>query len=249
MFRPKFFFTALAAVLAVVLAPTTSQADFTITVQDGSNFASIGSTALNQATVSTLSGYSNTGGVEQLVASNLTVADASGGFYSIAITLARTNTPGGPSSYLTLNSLFVSYSGPGTGGNLVVSTTATGFNLPVSPVIATTNYSGNFLAGSRNGSATYMSSIDGQTIVDQTYGYNQSANNESGSLTTGYTGTFSLTDQVIVSGLTNTDAFQSGSLSTNVVSTPAPSGLVLLASCLPFAALLRLRKRDLATVA
>lgn len=252
MLRPKFLFTALATILAVFLAPTTSQAGFTLTVSDGSNYGLIGGTTLDAAAVTSLSGYSSNNGVQTLVATNLTVADASGGFYTVMVTIATANLPGSQSgSYLTLENAEIYYTGSQpASGSLVISIGATGYTLPVSPVIATTTYSGNG-PSSAPVTATFDSTINTNlptnpinTITNTT----ATTSNISGSnsVTTAYNGSFGLQETLTLSNVGDlNNAFTSTGFSTEVIAaTPAPPGVVMLVSALLFASLLRLCRRS-----
>lgn len=261
--RLKFVMLALVAAVASLLAPMRSEAGFSLTVQQGSTYGTNGSMTFDgQTNIAT-----NPNGTTTYSPGTITVGD-----YVIMFTIGTTNTPGfqGQASALTLNSLFVTYTGLKPNATpLVITLTATDFTLPVSPVTATSNYSGNFLPGaSTSASVTLQSFIDtnnaangtGTAIIPNnglTFGAGSGASNQSSSVTVSYgdglppnqVGAFSLTSRITLTNFGTGDVLQSGSISTSVVAaTPAPPGLVLVASALPFAALVRFRRRAVAPV-
>ncbi len=258
MFR-KFLLTAMVAVTASLVAPATSEAAFAVTVTiDGhtltaAEFAASGfynQSGPNSSGVSTISGaYDYVGvsgsftvtsnvpgsGTGYILDSSNDITSVTGSHHVVIAALAQPFTsPGAPGDVLQLVNTLSSIGG--TLGGLIVN------NANAGPALASTGqdiYAAvdpDNNTGTNNGvrTANSYSLQNGTWLTPQTPFTRGAAYSLA-----------NVADLQVVSG----DSF---SLQTRaIVSAPAPAGLILAATALPFAGLLRrrLRKSELATAA
>jgi len=270
MFR-RLLLTPTAAVVIALVAPGTSRADFDVTLQvaTGTNTydtATFDVSASGQVTVSgnynpnnlhynpgTFSVSPGSGNTTNLVIVGLSLDG-----YSIVATSAASNQPG------TLTQASLDTSGFGVtntnvnqkafgGQNSVTLTISDGpYQNPLGPTTMVSNLTGSIGQGNSgivlSGGATYKDS-NGNVVGSATPASYTLTSNSPG--TNGYsnvinsTNGFTLTNSITVSGLT-TGELNNIALSTTL-STPAPSGLILAATMVPFFGLLRRRLRGMVT--
>jgi hypothetical protein len=249
MFR-KFLLTAAVAVVVALVAPAVSQADFILEITVGSSFAKIDfNNSANDVnagaftvqtgaqpgtyTVSTLTGQNFGGyqinsttafnsftGLQAIVEnSTSTVANVTGTANSLTLTLIQTFVPvidnAGISVTNTLSANSV-YDGTITGQTSLTGATISG------PPIATVSAPGGFdqtsASGAISGSATSLI-VDNQVVInDLTQGLLTGSNNDIFQLKSKIEGTAG-----------------------PFIQTPAPAGLILAATMVPFFGLLRRR--------
>lgn len=259
MLRIKCIVIAVVAMAIVLAQPATSSAGFRVTVQYGAAYGTSAAGTLNDLDITTLSApyYTTPSGNDKTFEPGAITATSGGGTYTISLIAGYANTPGTASdSYLQLTSLSVTHSGTVNQDLLTISITATDFTLPTSPVSLQSKLSGNFANTSATGSAKYESWFDGTNanygtataIVSPVFTLFPSGSAGGTYFADGtFANSFSLTSQVTIKGLSNgrNNAFVSGGISTDVVTaTPAPAGLILVATAVPFLGLLRRRFRN-----
>jgi hypothetical protein len=245
MFRSKFILTAMVAVAAVLSVPAVSEAAFTVTVTiDGvSVFSqSLPDNSANSAGITTIQGSFDNSGV-------------SGSF------TVNTNVPGGNTG-MVLDSTGVITSVSGS-HEVVITATAQPFTSPGNPGdklslidgISSLNATFGGVVMDLNNSTTL--NLGSQDI----YGLVDPDNNAGTSNSVRTSGPFTKQgpsgDWTAVTQFTRGSAYSlssvidlqlitgdSGSITTQAtVFAPAPAGLAMLAGALPFAGLLRLRRR------
>ena len=241
MFRSRFFRATMLAMVAMVAAPATSEAGFSITL-------SVGSDPANRITID-----DNSSGDSNSTAGLITTSGSLAGFtYSGNFAFSNSGPSAGGSAILTITSLTINLTG-NTAKTLVITLQDTGFNSPVpGAAYVTSQLTAQSLNGATNSSAqfqSYVGGVAGTQLSVENLGMTPGAKK--------------FTDGMIVPSspytLSNvlTLNLDAGSViqatgSTEVTSTPAPTGLVMLAGALPFAGLLRLRrfrKNEVATAA
>jgi hypothetical protein len=229
MFRSRFFLTALVAALTALAAPATSEAAFTVTITD--------SESGSVAAVFTRADNGVLGGFTSLSFSSN---------YIIGISANSSSEP----TMVANNVLTIQALAGAPAATFTITSTADGFTSPVSPVSVQTNL-------------TIISPAVPVTAVSQINGVNVSGTSITQSTAGAYTATNPLFDTVTnpysvgnVLTLTIAGGGKGGTvaqvdINTEVVPAPAPAGLVMLISALPFAGILRLRRRkvEVATVA
>lgn len=273
MFR-KFLLTAVVAVAAAMVAPATSRADFTLTLSDGTNSIVIDvsataatvtsvtgnlvgvvavSTDLEATTVNTALFKSTAGSLVSDGTNNATIGNA---VKPITFEGATFNVTGGSSNFggtTTLGTINVNVNdlvSNTTSGTLKVTLTESGFTLP-SPATGYLTGSTNMnpATGSQGNtlSSSGLASYGPGTTTTQTI-----ASSGNGPVTS--TGTFltaipyQLGAQVTISGTAGSELTTVGE-TTDLVTSPAPSGLIVAATMVPFFGLLRRRLRGMATAA
>jgi hypothetical protein len=249
MFRRRFLAGAIVAAAAVLFSSATAEAGFQVTFYAGGSSLTV---ADGQAGVD-LDGAAN---------SIITVNQNVGG-YLYSVTLSLTNTPGTP----LLASLDASGTVSGTGATTFqIVASANGFTNPVSPPDLTAISNATFQALAQN-TGSYSVSFDsrfdttnslvtapaGTQIGSGAGGIGASGvvalhDVQLGSITTSpYALNFTLTATTTNTGFNAIDL--DGGLQVRPV--PAPAGLILAATALPFVGLLRrrLRKPEATTAA
>jgi hypothetical protein len=225
MVRRQFLAVAALAAITALITPTSSQAGFKITLSEGNN-----------SIVITDGGANDFSGVNGVIATA-----QSFGSFSFVANLASSNSAGGTApAILTINNLTINALAWWGGGTrtLTITVEDTNFNAPgVGPANVTSNLSGWSIPG---GQATYQSFLDNQagTLLEG----NGTANNNMFIGDTPYTLRSVLTITMGANGI----AQGLGSTVVNgesggVNHAPAPSGLILAATALPFLGLLRRR--------
>jgi len=253
MFR-KFLLTAAVAVAAGLIAPSAARAQFALSLSNGvaadANQITFGVaptiTGTGNASITGYS-YTNVGGV-QIV--QMTIAYEG---YTITSQFAETNTPGSqPGSILGMSNTTI-LNGNATKGNLTISTSATGYNLPVPQAALNATFSGAYFVpgtATATATATYSASNTlfgtGITVTSPT---GTSISGSGTQLLGQASNTYSLTDTISLKGIGTGlfNEFNGGNVGADVVPTPAPAGLILAATMVPFFGLLRRRLRQMAT--
>lgn len=224
----RFILTAMVAVAAALTAPTVSEAAFTLTVSDGSIPAA---TFSSSNAIGSASGFDST----FTVAGQTTYLKSfsfDGYFVSFRGT---TNNPGGSIGMLTDSSFTVT--GAGTGASpLVLDAASTGFTGPgpLPSGILTNMLSASLLtAGSLSATSTITPGGTTAAAVLAT------ASTKTTAAVVPIASPYDLSNQVTITGLT---AGQSTSFTlTSTVAAPAPAGLVMAVTALPFVGFLRRR--------
>jgi hypothetical protein len=237
MFRSKFLMAAFVAAIAALAGPATSQAGFVIDISD--NHGNVFHTVVGGAT------YSNP---------TITLGDLSINFGS------TTNSPGNNvNSTVSSSSIAFSSLSHGLASNTVVtiSVVANGFANAPNPVLASlfTSIGGSFVQGSNTSALTGETSVNGSAIASSDVSLTNNpltsislttalVQNNPSSYTVGQTMVVTLNADPIANNLEASVSINSilngGG---NFQITPAPAGLILAASGLPFLGLLRRRLR------
>jgi len=229
MFRSRFLLTAAVAVVAALTAPALSQAGYSVTISDGT-------------TSQTFTGDPDEFGIYDITKT----FTYSGG--ALKVTLhGTTNSPGSPEGLAQVTSQTTSVEGTGTltAKTITVTNSTTDFSLsPLNGTLTTWLQATTLL-----GTATGNSMIDGSPNIASAVSSSGTGSNDSSSTQVSYGDPFSLGNTVTLNLAAHT--VSSGSqilaqvqLDSSINAAPAPAGLVMLASALPFAGLLRLRRRQ-----
>jgi len=227
MFRSKFLMAAFVAAIAALAGPATSQAGFTIEISDN---------------------HGNTTGILTPPGTFFSGNFALGN-YSINFT-ANSTSPGTPSqSFLSSGTISVTALSHDLGTTLHFTVISNGFTNGFPG--ATAFYTSSIAATLLNGSGTGFSTING-TQFSSTLGITGvGSNSESGGVVLP-SNPYSLgTDMTLVLGdtasgnqaATATFTTQLGDNNGHLLFTPAPAGLILAATGVPFLGLLRRRMR------
>jgi hypothetical protein len=228
MFR-RFMMAAIVAGIATLAGPSTSRADFTITFQQTGFLDAIVTTSSN----------------------NISLVDYAFGTYEIDVN-AFSNSPGGAIPGSTVGGLL-------TQNTFSVTTTATGasaltiiisddrFTTPGPGVAVVTNsISSTFMTTGTASATTEVSPTTGgsfttgpASVSGPLVGFD---GDETGGITTITGSPYTITNSLVLSGLT-TAGNRANITTTSSVVVPAPAGLILAATALPFAGLLRRRLR------
>lgn len=230
MFRWKFLTAALVAAVAALAGPAVSQAGFTVTVSDGTN----------SQTFASSDGKNISGSVQ---------------FGSLLVSInASTNTPGsnllGTISSQTLDVQNVG--GTLAATTLTVTSEATGFDLEKAPFSVLTAMSSSNLKGTGAGYTSFDGTkVTGSDVSLSGPGYDKST----AVLTTGPS-QFTLSNTMILKlnassggSATSPLTLANVTLDTQVVAAPAPGGLILALTAVPFLGAIRRRLRKPATEA
>jgi hypothetical protein len=237
MFRSRFLLTATVAVVAALVAPATSQATFTITISDGTNSVTFTDGSLVQT---------NVVGANALAGDILPMSGSIGvsgniGPFSTALTGATSNsTPPVLPATLGLSQLVLTNLTNST-QTYTITVIDDNFMVPtgdkvVVASLAWTNPSANVI------SASLATTVAGTPLTTLTYTSGSVGSVDNTSIVEGPTSGPYTVQQVLTLTLGAHGVFQ-GSAGASITPTPAPAGLVLLAGALPFAGLLRLRRR------
>jgi hypothetical protein len=242
MLRSKFVVSALVAAVVLLLAPATSEAGFTLRLhQEGSPVSSDVLIADNSA----MDLDTGAAGIGRILAVNVMVGD-----FQVQLNIASSNsTTNTIPARLTINNLstgLLSTVAVGETRRLVITVEDTGFMVPEPGGVEmkSTFTAAGLTAGS---SYSFQSFLDGQggTILDGSLAANSVVDRVTiGSNPYTLQSVLTVTLQQLGSGA----ATAQGTGATEVSPTPAPPGLVMFASALPFVALLRLRRRTAAAV-
>jgi len=229
MFRSRFLLTAAVAVAAALAAPATSQATFTVTIKEGAT------------TVGSFTDSDNDG--------IITIAAGPTAFGDFSITGSFSSstrlTPNVSPATLMISALSVVNNDATNAHTLTIEVSDSPFSTPVGPK----NLWSNLSATALNGTYSITNAIDGvngTTVTASGTGpgsivYGQGVNGVfNGPYTTGATYTLSMLATI---NLNAGGQLQTEGGNAQVFPTPAPAGLVMLAGALPFAGLLRLRRR------
>lgn len=221
MSRLKFIVASILAAAALLTTSLESQAGFTVTVSDGTNSytftSSDGNNILDQHTV---------------------------GNFLVSID-AYSNSPGvdgsGEISNQTIDIKNVSGNVDAT--TLTITAVSTGFTISPNPLSVLTSLSASKLTGSADG----YSSINGTQVVGSDV-HIQGVDATSSTALTDASTPFSFGNTMLIH--LNASTGSSGrqlanvTIDSEVTAAPAPAGLVMLISALPFAGILRLRRRE-----
>lgn len=254
-----------AAVVAGLFAPSAAKADFTLLLSSGGESATVD---LNTGTVTYAGGASVSSDFVMVSpgSGSSLVLNATLNNYTISAVLAQNNLPGQQSgATLNLTGIYVvrnSLTGDVVSGtalnnsSLGISLTASGYTFPVPQDVLSTTYSASFTPPPQGqpllGNITESAYYDATNTPFGTGGPSTSASSNSGgsgiggvTLSTALpigTGSFSMTDTISLSGMGIGSNYElaSGSISSTVYA-PAPSGLILAATMIPFFGLFRRR--------
>jgi len=265
MLRSRFLWTAAVAVVTSLVAPAVSEAAFQIRISDGTNGATyeMEGTASNAPNAPTNVTGAGVNIQTYLVNPNpplgstmsYTVSFRVGNF-TVESQVATTNAPGSTSlGFLTLRNTTVTNTGTSTSlASLSIELTSTPYNnpQPQDGYIMSSTFGANFDQFENATQSVQMTSAfaNGTTLFDY------SGAVQTRTVTAAQPQTSVITDQAIPGGstpftLTNRTVVNlvgGGTVSianvrTDIRPAPAPAGLVMLAGALPFAGLLRLRRR------
>jgi len=280
MLRSKFFTAALLAATALLAAPAVSEASFLVRFTSGANpsdtfdLNALASPSSGSGAGFTYNGFNRT--VTPPFTETSTIDLWYRGYHIVAAA-TLTNAPLGNPGELRLGSVTISRSaeydafGVGTGSgtlsvaDLKIELTADGYTLPGSPRLMNVRFSGQWaLTAGPGGVATFSAVYDNtntlfgtnvsQSVTASADVVNPAFSTNVAGLSAPGSSTYSLTQTMTFTGfgIGIPNGFQGGNSDVTITAaTPAPAGLVLVASVLPFVALLRrrLRKSDVATVA
>jgi hypothetical protein len=221
MFRRKFLMAAIVAAIAVISAPAKSQAGFVITVSDGTN-----------PDLTFVSG------------TNLIFGSDTLGDYTITVS-GFANSPGGLVSLLSNTTIGVVTTGPAAAVTLTITAVVDGFtNIPAATgVHVFTSLSASILEGS----ATGHTELNGAPVVGSAVAIPGPGQDDANSIGTIPSNPYDLGNVMVLSldAYTGTTLSQRATvgLDSNLTAVPAPAGLILAATALPFVGLLRRRLR------
>lgn len=258
MFR-KFLLTAAAAVAVAVLAPATSQAQFTVTLSaydattnsvDTATFTVTG----NSVSVSSNNGTLNTGYLDVASTTSLIIGGLSFDGYSVSLTGTSSNFPGSSTeATLNITAFAITNNTGSTASPFTVSISESNFSQPSSgsAFLASQTAVTNLQAGSQTsvtGSTSYTSSAPtpvaastpGETLNYSNYDQNPYVYSNSFTIN----GTYTLADNLSIASLAATQTVQITEAG-ELLATPAPSALILAATIVPFFGLLRRRVREM----
>jgi len=245
MFR-GFFLTAAAAVSLSLVVTATSQAQFTLYLQDGTDQATVtiaGSTVTESVTGGTPTfSYGFAGATSTFLAVQGLQFDS----YNISGTIASSDWSGNASfAQLNIQSLTITNSGPSS-STLSLGIGEGGFLAPVGKTYLQSEVVGTFSQGTGatiTGSTAYNYPT-GVATSTQTInsGFADKTNTSSGFTASS---NFSLTDTITVTGITGTQNV-GVTLYGEIYAAPAPPGLILAATMVPFIGLFRRRLKLMA---
>jgi len=272
MLRREFFIAAALAATALLASSTPSQAGYKLDLKSGAdevifNLGPTGTPTViynpNSTVVSFTSAFSD-GQNANFV--NLTFAG-----YKIFLQGDITNTPGNSQlGTLQLNNLAITNQSNtagagGLGTDLIISLTATDYTAPGTPGQRNVNSAFTAIFG---GQATANSGIKLETFYDEDngeftaqadaevykgvqfiapVGSDASSGSPLGNGGNAVGGGYSLTDKITISGLATGGVITQASAEVDVTPVPAPAGLILVATVVPFFGLLRRRMKTVPT--
>jgi hypothetical protein len=239
--------TVAVAVLGGVFAPSAAKADFTLTIDS----TTIDFTALYTANQSNGTAVGLVDGLVYVINQGGTnVATLTGTIDGFSITFsASTTSPDGNPGQVTNESINVSSNGAAAGANISFILTSTGFlGIPPDTGVIVTN---TLVSSSFEGTT---SAITGSTDVTPATGSDptlatltgaSSASSSSDMTLTGTPYTISNTATIYGLGGDASNDIDQFSLTSTVEMAPAPSGLILVATMVPFFGLLSRRLRQI----
>ncbi|VTR96335.1 unnamed protein product [Gemmata massiliana] len=233
MSRSKFLMVAAVAAFAALVAPATSKAGFVVHITDGTTTYDVTPAGNDYANTFSFTGLS----VKLTLTSNSPGADGIGQLSQI--------------------STEVKASGAVTARNITIKVISDGFALGKNQGDLNTTLSSTKLNGTGSSvKAEGYTLIDGVKVTGSDVKITSAAGGFSPNDQTGISlgNTFTLGNQLTLHLAASTGGereIANATLSSTVTATPAPAGLVMLATALPFAGFLRrrLRKSEVATVA
>jgi hypothetical protein len=258
MFRWKFLMAAIVAGIAALAGPATSQAAYELRLSSNGEIATLDLTTVTTGAGTigsgTYTGSSSGGGV-------VTLTGIVFQGYTISTNLTFSNSPGSPGlAQLSLSDTSIQRTAALTNnGTLSIAVSATDYSSPTGFTTNNTAFQTLYTPNNANGTVTLTSHVD---LTNSLFG---AGNTQSDTATTSFSspintqalpsinGLFSMTNEIQVSGLAvavnNLPQIQASVDSTVIV--PAPAGLILAATALPFVGLLRrrLRKPEATTAA
>jgi len=266
MLRRRFLIAVAVAATALLASATPSQASFKLKLQSGADIVTYD---LTTATPTIIAGESTASATSSLSFGGLTSA----GFfnlqfagYSITTQSDTNNVPGTTQlGFLALNNFTITNTGDATGKGLVVSLTATDFTAPGEAKHRSMSSLYTAIFGLQ---ATANSTIKLETAYDEDNGeftsqgdaeiYDQAnfvapvGSNSGGGASLPGGGTspstaYSLTDKITITGLAVGGSIGQADARAEITATPAPAGLILVATAVPFFGLLRRRMKTVAT--
>ncbi|AMV27741.1 hypothetical protein VT84_25290 [Gemmata sp. SH-PL17] len=244
MSRLKFLMVATVAAAAALFAPAKSEAALTVVIKDGAN-------------TTTLTDGDNDGLIQTTAATNATTGGIVVGGYRIGLTSSF--TPGSFSSDLTTNTtLKVFRTGGAISGPLEITVMEDNLTTPTAGPSGLLNLLNSLTLLQVGGSGSQVSAVTTASNIPAGPGDPKSTSavtlsalgsGDSDTTFAQTTNPYSLKQVFTVTLGSGGSANFSGSGSVNAA--PAPAGLVMLATALPFAGLLRrrLRKSEVATAA
>jgi len=246
MFR-NYALTVAVAILGGVLAPSAAKADFTLTIDSTTiDFTSLYTTYQSNGTaVGTIDGL-----FFVINQNGTNVATLTGTIDGFSITFsASTTAPDGNPGQVTNESINVKSNGAASGANISFTLTSTGFYgiPPDTGVIVTNTLVSSSFEGTTS-AITGSTSVTPATGSDPTLATLTSASSSSTSSEMTLTGTpYTISNTATIYGLggdpgSDIDQF---SLTSTVQMAPAPSGLILAATMVPFFGLLSRRLRQM----
>jgi hypothetical protein len=251
MCRPKFLTAALVAAVAALAGPSTSQAAFTITFQ---------TTGATDITLTDQVFGPVGAGDQSATVNRIASGTFAFGQYEIEVT-ATSNAPGGTipgvgeGGYLTQNTFAVRALVAGA-ASLTIIVSDDRYTIPGAGQASVTNsISSTFLSSGSVSATTTVSPTTGGSFTTAAATLTGPFSTQKGADTFGLTTItstpFTITNTLIISGLLSGPNTGANITTTSTVTAPAPAGLILAATALPFAGLLRrrLRRPEATTVA
>jgi hypothetical protein len=252
MFRSKFLLTAVVAVAAALAAPATSEAAYKVKIElfNASTNASLGSTTITDNVGPDTDG---TVGTVDFNDTNLF-----GTNFSLKLTsFSNQSMPAGNPAQLQTQSVRLLDNDAAIDFRVVITTTNTSYTIPSpadpSKLVSTLQWSSTGNPAVAGTFQSFTSLAAGGTSEFDTTQVSTSLQNiaSPGTVSTLWNRSgqaYSITNVMNISttGVMGSSAAITGT--SEVFSAPAPAGLVLVAGALPFAGLLRLRRRGLTTV-
>jgi len=274
MFRWRFLTAAVAAVAVSLGAPLGAQAAFTLTLTEGSVSQQFDLTTMGSSGGGIVSGvsYSWSGYTYDAATKSFELESFTFGQYSLtngaaSIIVGETNLPGGTLATLSLDTIKVQRTNVGGSQNgpqgdppppipaFTIELTASGFTAPTGNVFLTSQMDGKFNLPppgqpQPNGVATLTSSVDGLSsplslVIEQDDGA-VAANLTSGAFNA--VAPYSITHKIVLEnmGVGVDSRFEQGSISSQVKAVPAPAGLIMALTAVPFLGVIRRRLRQTA---
>jgi len=267
MFRSRFLMAAFVAAIAALAGPATSQAAFTISASDGlGNSATIGDNNVGNTSVGTVSGVSDTNpalsGIttpQILSTPGPVVGQFTVGNFQIGVNVTSTSDAS-QSSFSTNTSTVIRNTG--SSAATLTLTTSNVFILPLNVNMQLTetlavnvfrDKFGHVIGGlSTSDSVSALATANPTFATTPTFTLSQNGNANNLLSPVAFTRTslfFTVTQQFTIllqagqSAEFNGSAFVSSIPGDNLLITPAPAGLILAATGLPFLGLLRRRMR------
>ena len=259
LFRRRFFLMAAMAAAVGLVGPSTSRAGFVMTLTDGSSTATIDLTT--GATTGSISysaagtSFSHVGNLYQATVNGINFAG-----YGIGFSTSTSVNPG--PAELDLSGISVQRTTASSANALTISISADGFADPPTPGLMSSSFTSFFQPSNSPGTVTWASFLGttNQLFETSTPWALSGGTNEAGALlfpgaygqnkaiqVTDALPSYSLTDSLTFTGLGVNTGNVSASL--NTVVAPAPPGLVLAATAVPFVGLLRRRLKKAVPVA